>query len=41
MSKTIRIDEKAHENLREYKKKHGLSSFNEAVEKALQKPKGL
>ncbi len=41
MSKTIRINEKAHENLREYKEKHGLSSFNEAVEKALHEAEGI
>lgn len=41
MSKTIRIDEKAHEILKEYKKKHGFSSFNEAVEKALREAEGI
>ena len=41
MSKTIRIDEEAHEDLRRYKEEHGLSSFNEAVEKALHEAEGI
>lgn len=41
MSKTIRVDERAHKDLREYKEKHGLSSFNEAVERALKEAEGV
>ncbi len=41
MSKTVRIGEEAHRKLKEYKKKHGLSSFNEAVKKALREAEGV
>lgn len=41
MTKTIKVNEKVHERIREYKENHGLSSFGEAVEAAVQEAEGI
>lgn len=41
MTKTIKVNEKVHERIREYKENHGLSSFGEAVKAAVQEAEGI
>lgn len=41
MVKTIKVDEKVHKLVREYKEKRGLSSFGEAIGTALHEAEGI
>lgn len=40
MTKTIKVDEETHEHIKEYLEKNNLSTFGEAVEKAIRDAEG-
>lgn len=41
MTKTIKVDQETHEHIKEYLEKNNLSTFGEAVEKAIRDAEGI